>query len=88
MEHVLSNHGQEVPCYFLIGRDERVFKTVSAPDLAPLNTEGAVLPIFSVKKEKQQPEYFTFNEVVNKMGPNIVDMNFIKHTLFIFHHWV
>lgn len=68
MGHVLSNHGEEVPCYFLIGRAERVFKTVSAPDLTPLNTDGAVLPVFSVKKEKQQPEYFTFNEAARKTG--------------------
>lgn len=68
MGHVLSNHGQEVPCYFLVGRAERVFKTVSAPDRVPLNTEGAALPVFSVKKEKQQPEYFTFNEAVSKTG--------------------
>lgn len=56
----------EVPCYFLIGRAERVFKTVSVPDLTPLNTDGAVLPTFSVKEEKQQSEYFTVNEAASK----------------------
>lgn len=54
MECVLSNRGWEVGCYFLIGRDERVVKTVSAPDLAPLNTEGAVLPIFSEERNNQK----------------------------------
>lgn len=54
MEQVLSNHGQKVPCYFLTGRVERVLKAVSAPDLTPLNTEGATLPIFSVKEEKER----------------------------------
>ncbi len=62
MEQVLSHHGQEASCYFLTGRAERVFKTVSAPDLIPLNTDGAALPIFSVEEEKQQSEYFSANE--------------------------
>lgn len=49
MEQVLPSYGQEVPCYFLTGRAARAWKTVSAPDFTPLNTEGATLPIFSVK---------------------------------------
>lgn len=62
VEQVLSHHGREVSCYFLIGLAERALKTVSPPDLAPLNTEGATLPTFSAEQEKQQSEYFTLNE--------------------------
>lgn len=58
VEQVLSNHGQEF-CYFLIGLAERALKAVSAPDLTPLNTEGAVLPIFSAEGREKQSEYFT-----------------------------
>lgn len=53
MEQVWFSHGQ-VFSYFLIGWPERVLNAVSAPDLALLNTEGATLPIFSVKNRKQQ----------------------------------
>ncbi len=67
LEQVLSNHSQEVPCYFLSGRTECVFKTVSPPDLKPLNTDGAALPIFSVEKEKQQAEYFTENKAAGRV---------------------
>lgn len=68
MEQVLSHDSQDVPCcYFLIGRAERVLKTVSAPDLTPLNTEGATLPIFSVKGDKQQSEYFSGNEAERRV---------------------
>lgn len=37
-------------CYFLIGPAERTFETAPAPDLAPPNTEGAGLPLFSERK--------------------------------------
>lgn len=79
---MLSTPGQEVPSYFLIGRVERVFKTVSAPDLIPLNTDGAALPIFSAEEEQQEPEYFKINEAVEDALCNIEDMRFITtHTL-------
>lgn len=55
MEQLLSIPGQEVHCYFRIGWAERVFSTVSPPDLALLNTDGAALPTFSAKKVKRQP---------------------------------
>lgn len=55
---VVSNLGQDVLCYFLIGRAERAFKTVSVPDLAPLNTEGAGLPVFSGGKKHNKQNAF------------------------------
>lgn len=40
--------------FFLIGRTEGLLNTVSAPDLTPLNTEGAALPILSVDEKKNR----------------------------------
>lgn len=51
---LLSDLGQDVGCYFLIGPAERTFK--SAPDLAAPNTEGAGLPLFS-EREKDNSQY-------------------------------
>lgn len=51
-EQLVSGPVRDVS-YFLTGGAERELKAVSAPDLAPLNTDGAAFPIFSTRIKKK-----------------------------------
>lgn len=59
-----------------------MFKAVSASDFAPLNTDGAALPIFSVRAQKQQSERFTLHETVSEK----MHMTERINTHLVFHH--
>lgn len=48
--------------YFLTGRAACVFEVVSGPDLRPPNTEGAAVPLFSVKKKCKSSPFETTSE--------------------------
>jgi len=78
MEQLLCSCSQEVSLYFLTGRAERVLKAVSAPDFAPLNTEGAALPIFSAKN--QTLEYFTVYGAVDNDARLLISALYKVHT--------